>query len=137
MAVGIGTVAVSLGVFGSGAGPASMSIAYIYFLVVLYAATYLGTVAAFGHLAGVGVLYAATLAMHPRPEFPSQWMLTMSALTVTALIVGAFASKVRHGADTLNFQAFHDSLTGLANRALFLERVECALRRAEGPGLLT
>jgi diguanylate cyclase (GGDEF)-like protein len=130
--VGIGTVAVSLGVFGSGAGPASMSTAYIYFWVVLYAATYLGTVAAFGHLAGVGVLYAATLAINPRLEFPSQWMLTMSALTVTTLIVGTFASRVRQGADTLNFQAFHDSLTGLANRALFLERVNCALRRAEG-----
>lgn len=130
--LGIGAVAVSLGVFGSGADPASMSMAYIYFWVVLYAATYLGTVAAAGHLAVVGILYAATLAIDPRPEFPSQWMLTMSALAVTTLIVGTFASKVRQGAETLNFQAFHDSLTGLANRALFLKRVDCALRRAEG-----
>ena len=37
----------------------------------------------------------------------------------------------------LRHQAFHDSLTGLANRALFLDRVELALRRAArgGPGL--
>jgi diguanylate cyclase (GGDEF)-like protein len=130
--LGIGTVAVSLGVFGGGSGRTSMSTAYFYFWVVLYAATYFGSVAAAGHLAGIGVLYAAALATHPRPEFPSQWMMVMSALAVTALIVGTFASKVRQDADTLDFQAFHDSLTGLANRALFLKRVNCALRRTEG-----
>ena len=132
MLLGIGTAATSLVVFSGGSGPTSVSTAYFYFWIVLYAATYLSSVAAAGHLVGVGVLYAAALAMHPRPELPSQWMLAMSALTVTTLIVGTFASRVRQGADTLNFQAFHDSLTGLANRALFLKRVDCALRRAEG-----
>jgi diguanylate cyclase (GGDEF)-like protein len=136
--LGIGTAATSLAVFGGGANPASMSTAYFYFWVVLYAAAYLGSVASVVHLAGVGLLYAAALAMDPTPEFPAQWMLAMSALAVTTLIVGTFASRVRQGSDALNFQALHDSLTGLANRALFLNRVECALRadgalsRAEG-----
>jgi diguanylate cyclase (GGDEF)-like protein len=130
--LGTGGVAASLVVLGGGSDPTSLSAAYFYFWVVLYAATYFGSVAAAGHLAGVGVLYAAALAMHPRPELLSQWMIAMSALAGTALIVGTFASKVRQGADSLTFQAFHDSLTGLANRALFLKRVGCALRRTEG-----
>ncbi|WP_230203191.1 diguanylate cyclase domain-containing protein [Parafrankia discariae] len=34
----------------------------------------------------------------------------------------------------LRYQAFHDPLTGLANRALFTERLEGALRRGRDPG---
>ena len=36
--------------------------------------------------------------------------------------------------DELRFQAFHDSLTGLANRALFMDRVEHALTRQQRAG---
>ena len=36
--------------------------------------------------------------------------------------------------DQLRYQAFHDGLTGLANRALFADRVGHAVARREGPG---
>ena len=39
--------------------------------------------------------------------------------------------RERQAADQLKHQAFHDSLTSLANRALFTDRVDHALRRAE------
>jgi diguanylate cyclase (GGDEF)-like protein len=56
----------------------------------------------------------------------------MSALSVTALIVGGYAFQVRRSAAALNFQVLHDTLTGLGNRALFFNRVDDALRRADG-----
>ena len=37
----------------------------------------------------------------------------------------------KHAEDALQYQAFHDALTGLANRALFLDRVDHALHRAD------
>jgi diguanylate cyclase (GGDEF)-like protein len=129
---GIGITAMSLAVFGCGPEPASLYAAYFYFLIVLYAAAYFSPVAAAGHLAGVGVLYAAALALNPTAPFLGQWIEAMSALSVAALIVGGYAFEVRRSAATLNFQAFHDTLTGLSNRALFLNRVDDALRRADG-----
>jgi diguanylate cyclase (GGDEF)-like protein len=129
---GIGLAIVSLAVFGCGPEPASLYVAYVYFLIVLYSAAYFSPVAAAGHLAAVGVLYAVALALHPVAAFPGQWIQAMLALSVTALIVGGYAFQVRRSAAALNFQAFHDTLTGLGNRALFLNRVDDALRRTDG-----
>jgi len=129
---GIGVALTSLAVFSCGPEPASLSAAYFYFLIVLYSAAYFSPVAAAGQLAGVGVLYAAALALHPAAAFLGQWIQTMAFLSVTALIVGGYAFQVRRSADTLNFQAFHDTLTGLGNRALFFNRVDDALRRTDG-----
>lgn len=39
--------------------------------------------------------------------------------------------KLKEEASELNFQATHDSLTGLPNRRLFLDRLELSLKRAE------
>lgn len=43
-------------------------------------------------------------------------------------------TRVREAAETLSFQARHDSLTGLPNRMQFLERLEVALERARHSG---
>lgn len=132
--LGVGTVATSVAVFGVGAGPSSMSTAYFYFWIVLFAAAYFSPVAAVGHLAFAGVAYSFALAFNFMPEFLSQWMLAMAALMVIVLFLGVFASKVRRGADALTFQTLHDGLTGLANRALFLDRVDEALSSPRGKG---
>src|SRR5665811_2136366 len=76
VASGIGVALTSLAVFGCGPEPASLSAAYFYFLIVLYAAAYFSPVAAAGHLAGVGVLYAAALALHPAAACLGQWIQT-------------------------------------------------------------
>ena len=66
---GIAIALTSLAVFSCGPEPASLSAAYFYFLIVLYAAAYFSPVAAAGQLAGVGVLYAAALALNPAAAF--------------------------------------------------------------------
>jgi diguanylate cyclase (GGDEF)-like protein len=132
LVLSLGTIATTVAVLGVGAGPSSMSTAYFYFWVVLYAAAFSSSVAAVGHLALAGALYAAALAVNRAPEFISQWMLAMSALTVIVFFLATFASKVRQGAEALTSQALHDTLTGLANRALFFNKVEDALSRPLG-----
>ena len=49
--------------------------------------------------------------------------------------VGVTVEKVQLD-ERINHQAFHDSLTGLANRSLFADRVVHALDRRVGPGRL-
>lgn len=126
----IGTAATTLAVFGCGAQPSTLSAAYFYFLVTLYAAAYFRPWSAAIHVSLVGVLYAAVLALHPAPAFPAQWIQTMSALAVVALIVGGFAAHVRSSAIALTDETFHDGLTGLANRARFLDRLDHAMAHA-------
>ena len=55
--------------------------------------------------------------------------------TVGGIVVNLHDVTDRHRAeDELRYRAFHDSLTGLANRALFRDRVEHALLRGAGSG---
>lgn len=126
-----GTAATSLAVYGCGAQPSSMSGAYLYFLVVLYAAAYFRPVVAAGHVGLVGASYAVVLLLRPTSAALVQWIQAMSEFVVVALIVAGFASYVRGAAAALAEQAFRDALTGLANRARFLDRLDHALADAD------
>ena len=57
---------------------------------------------------------------------------TIAALAATAIRNQRLVEEIRRSEERLAYQAFHDPLTDLANRALFLERVAAALDRA-GP----
>ncbi len=126
----LGTMAASVAVFGCGPSPISTSAALFYFWVVSYAAAFYAPAVAVRHVAVVGVLYATALAVDPKPAFAAQWIQAMTALCVTALFVGSYASKTRRAAAALHFQTFHDGLTRLPNRALFLDRLDHALSQA-------
>jgi diguanylate cyclase (GGDEF)-like protein len=126
-----GTAATTLAVFGCGAQQSTISASYFYFLVVLYAAAYFRPVAVISHLSIVGASYAAVLALNPRPVFPAQWLQAMLMLSITAVMVGGFAARIRHAAAAMSYQAFHDPLTGLANRARFIDCLEEALARPD------
>lgn len=63
---------------------------------------------------------------------PASWETTWSiaiALTFTNSLVGAFSLYARRSRQWLVHNAFHDSLTGLANRALILDRLERLVER--------
>jgi diguanylate cyclase (GGDEF)-like protein len=75
-----------------------------------------------GH--AVGSLTIATYHAGRHYSATEQEMLIAFAdIASLALIDARMAAEMKH-------QAFHDSLTGLPNRALFLDRLEHALRRA-------
>jgi len=128
----IGTAVISLGVFAAGPHPGSVTTAYFYFWVPLYAAAYFRPRSAAAHIAGLALLYALALALHPTPEFMSQWLQTVTTVTVIGLIIGLFARNARHLSHT-------DSLTGLPNRRDLEERLPRTVerhRREQGGGQL-
>ena len=55
-------------------------------------------------------------------------------LTYLGILLGAFVSERKSLTARLHYTAFHDALTGLPNRALFLERLARAVREAKGEG---
>lgn len=128
--LGLGTAAASVAVFACGPSPVSMSAALFYFWAVCYAAAFYPPAVAARLVALVGLLYATALAVDPKPAFAAQWIQAMAALSVTALFVGSYASKTRRAAAALQFQTFHDSVTRLPNRTLFLDRLDHALSQA-------
>ncbi len=82
------------------------------------------------------------LVQRHEPIFPelsiSGIAVLVAVLVATSQLLGRKALVVeqeRNGVllDELHYRAFHDTLTGLANRALFYERLEHALERRRSP----
>jgi diguanylate cyclase (GGDEF)-like protein/PAS domain S-box-containing protein len=70
--------------------------------------------------------------------FPVEISLTPLVTDEGVLVSAAVrdVTKIVAAAETLSFQARHDSLTGLPNRMMFLERLDTALDRARATGRL-
>jgi len=74
---------------------------------------------------------------HLRADGTVRWVRFRAAWTVGEDGQGKVAGTTlditdrRRAEDALEFRTFHDPVTGLANRALFLERADLALRRAQ------
>ncbi|HWD64653.1 MAG TPA: EAL domain-containing protein [Solirubrobacteraceae bacterium] len=68
--------------------------------------------------------------------FPIEVSLTPLVTDEGVLVSAAIrdVTKIVAAAETLSFQARHDSLTGLPNRMTFLERLDIALEHARGSG---
>lgn len=78
-----------------------------------------------GGVLGTIALYAS----EPRAPRPEEEQLVELATQLAALALERWRES-----EELRHRAFHDSLTGLANRLLFLDRVEHALARVERDG---
>jgi len=131
-----------------GGGWASPFVGYSFFATVFAALYYRRRLAGLVGLAATGVAAAPLLAGTPPPE---GWgallrLLLTVGTTHLAIVLVAGASKDeiarlysesgarREFAARLAYQAFHDALTGLPNRAWFAARLEDALARAADAG---
>jgi diguanylate cyclase len=74
----------------------------------------------------VGVLKVAS----PQPGFFGVSEVELLEL-MSGLIAAAMFHAARYGADELFYRATHDALTGLANRALFFDRLRNGLEQAQ------
>ena len=82
----------------------------------------------------VGVLIAGTFARRPILSYERE-CLELLAAQVGAALVNAHRYTERAAFEAeLQHQAFHDSLTGLPNRALFIDRLNHSLRRTAREG---
>jgi len=89
---------------------------------------------------GVGRAVAAVLVLNVgaallthaqiRPTSGLALQFGLMTVTLTGLLLGAFMGERRLLGERLTRQALHDPLTGLANRALFVERAAHAWARA-------
>ena len=73
----------------------------------------------------VGIAFGAVLILQQDiwQEEVARWLLTMSTMLAAGALVRFLAGSLRH-------RALHDPLTGLANRHLYLQQLDDALRRA-------
>jgi len=81
---------------------------------------------------------AASRKVHDAHRIARQWMYLLSSLALlvsaaVAALVLRFAGRVSHEREQL---ATHDTLTGLPNRMLFMDRLEQSLVRAQRRGTL-
>jgi diguanylate cyclase (GGDEF)-like protein len=125
-----GTLLITLVIVGSqpSAGPASV---FLYFWVILAGFYFSGLRIGLMHLAGVGVGFAVGLAVADIPQALMLWLMGMSAIAVT----GVLLHLLRQRADTLILRldeaANTDSLTGLSNRRAFDSLFDEELYRSE------
>jgi diguanylate cyclase (GGDEF)-like protein/PAS domain S-box-containing protein len=95
------------------------------------------------HFDGATSIFAAELRVR-RPDGTYRWVLWRGAAEVDVAglprrmaATQTDAAPWKEGQDHLYRAAFHDDLTGLANRALFLSRLDQAHQRSRRPGAPT
>ena len=100
---------------------------YVTFVPVLLIAGWYG----FGWATATTLFINICIALFTFPEFRSVsgFALQFGLLTLTHLgiLLGALVTERKRATERLHYIAFHDVLTGLPNRALFLERLERAV----------
>jgi diguanylate cyclase (GGDEF)-like protein len=85
-------------------------------------------------VAGVSAIAEDDLRSHPLPGGRDEFGDIARAVTVARQALQEAQTRQRGLEDALTHQAFHDSLTGMANRALFTSRAEDALARQDETG---
>jgi diguanylate cyclase (GGDEF)-like protein len=82
----------------------------------------------------VGVLIAGSLAKRALHPYEQECMELLASQAGAALVSAHRYMERRAFEEQLHHQAFHDSLTGLPNRALFVDRLQHAISRLPRDG---
>ena len=117
--------------FGSSSGQ-NLEYTYFIFLPVVWIAVRNGferlTVVVL--LINVGVVALVGIRAGEASQ-PIALQFSLLTMTLTGLLLGAVVSQSRRMSGELRHSALHDSLTGLPNRTLFLERLQEATNRLQ------
>jgi diguanylate cyclase (GGDEF)-like protein len=124
-----GTLLVTFVIVGlvPSAAPAGV---FLYFWVILTGFYFYGLRTGLVHLAGVAVGFAAALLIAQVPQGLILWLMAMSTLAVTGVLLHLLRQRADTLILTLDTAAHTDSLTGLANRRSFEARFEEEIYRA-------
>jgi diguanylate cyclase (GGDEF)-like protein/putative nucleotidyltransferase with HDIG domain len=124
-----GAILASVVVYFGGA-PTAAAYAMFYFWVILSAFYFFGRARAAATLAFVAVSYAVVLTARQVDNGLLVWIMTMGALLVVGVLIGALTERMRGLVARLADAARTDPLTGLANRRAFEEHFDVELGRA-------
>ncbi|MFC5380772.1 putative bifunctional diguanylate cyclase/phosphodiesterase [Aquipuribacter nitratireducens] len=118
------------------AGGADNDIRLFYLWATPFAAFFFSPRGALRHSAWT--VLCLTVALAGLPVDPGTklrvWLTTVGALAAVGLLVGTAAARVRAALARLQHTAWHDGLSGLANRGLFARRLEEALTARDRDG---
>lgn len=124
--VAVGTVLVS--VLAAVGADQRIPLATLYVWVAIFAALYFRPIAVVSHVGAAGLLYGAVLAISPKVHNPAaSWLAIFGTATVAGAVVCGLVTLLRQ-------DARQDSLTGLANRRCWDERLVEEMERARRSG---
>lgn len=118
--------------------PSTLDYSFFAWVPMIWTALRYGFERAAGFALVVNLAIVLLVSVQSGGEAPYALQFGLLALTVTALVLGAYATDRLQATQQLQHQALHDHLTGLPNRVLFRTRLDQAIaaRRAAGAAFL-
>jgi diguanylate cyclase (GGDEF)-like protein len=133
----MGTALITITTYEGGVEGGTADNEILYLWIVLYAFYCLSLPGALFQVAVIGGAYGWLLAQQPSlpaDQATTQWLVTMTTLTVAGLIIATVRANLYRHVDELSERARHDNLTGLLNRSALYESYvgESSRSRREG-----
>jgi len=118
--------------------PSTLDYSFFAWIPMIWTALRYGFERAAAFALAVNLAIVLLVSVRSSGESPYALQFGLLTLTVTALVLGAYATDRLQATEQLRHQALHDHLTGLPNRVLFRTRLDLAIaaRRADGTAFL-